>query len=358
MPLTALHFSSFALFLLPWRWKGQVPPKRRFLINQHGATSQKTAFFIVTTAKTSNPSYSRTDNNLPIVSQTMKHLQVSRKFWTAGRYFSFILQHIVTFPSTFLLTATALHTILHIAAFGAARKVAQRSPRSTPVWGARSLSPSTGLTSSHYVLRPNRSKQVRTRIRGPKLPWRITANYSKDLAQVCGFVLMMEPPITSMMQRTTLLTSHPLQRASGYRRADSSWPVSFTVSAWEWVYATSLSRGRSTQCANTSDPITSTSDLLLRQKCHCACSPIWVWPLRNREPPAKICHPTYNLVRRLRTNCQDTSSTEACVNFNYENIISSNAFSAVSFFLVSIYIRKSNEPITPEQFSPLSFIKQ
>jgi hypothetical protein len=67
-----------------------------------------------------------------------------------------------------------------------------------------------------------------------------------------------------------------------YRRADNSRPVSFTVSAWEWV--TSLSplqketkerqreweknkqtaRGRSTQCTNNSDPITSTSELLLR----------------------------------------------------------------------------------------------
>jgi hypothetical protein len=27
-----------------------------------------------------------------------------------------------------------------------------------------------------------------------------------------------------------------------YRRADNSWPVSFTVSAWEWVYATNISR--------------------------------------------------------------------------------------------------------------------
>jgi hypothetical protein len=40
--------------LLPWRWRRYVPPKRRFMHDLHGATSQKTAFFIVTTVKTSN----------------------------------------------------------------------------------------------------------------------------------------------------------------------------------------------------------------------------------------------------------------------------------------------------------------
>jgi hypothetical protein len=39
---------------LPWRWKRYVPPKRWFTQNLHGATSQKTAFFIVTAVKTSN----------------------------------------------------------------------------------------------------------------------------------------------------------------------------------------------------------------------------------------------------------------------------------------------------------------
>jgi hypothetical protein len=33
---------------------GGVPPKRRFTQDLHGATSQKTAFFIVTAVKTSN----------------------------------------------------------------------------------------------------------------------------------------------------------------------------------------------------------------------------------------------------------------------------------------------------------------
>jgi hypothetical protein len=39
---------------LPWRWRRYVPPKRRFTQDLHGATSKKTAFFIVTTVKTSN----------------------------------------------------------------------------------------------------------------------------------------------------------------------------------------------------------------------------------------------------------------------------------------------------------------
>jgi hypothetical protein len=36
------------------RWRRHVPPKRRFLEEPHGITSQKTAFFIVTVVKTSN----------------------------------------------------------------------------------------------------------------------------------------------------------------------------------------------------------------------------------------------------------------------------------------------------------------
>jgi hypothetical protein len=39
---------------LPWRWRQYVPPKRRFTQYPHGATSQKTAFFIVTAMKISN----------------------------------------------------------------------------------------------------------------------------------------------------------------------------------------------------------------------------------------------------------------------------------------------------------------
>jgi hypothetical protein len=35
-----------SLIFVPWRWKRYVPPKRRFTQALHGATSQKTAYFI------------------------------------------------------------------------------------------------------------------------------------------------------------------------------------------------------------------------------------------------------------------------------------------------------------------------
>jgi hypothetical protein len=41
---------------LPWRWRRYDPPKSRFnRPHLHGATPQKTTFFIVTAVKTSNP---------------------------------------------------------------------------------------------------------------------------------------------------------------------------------------------------------------------------------------------------------------------------------------------------------------
>jgi hypothetical protein len=40
------------------RWRRYVPPKRRLTPHLHGATSKKTAFFIVTAVKTSNLTYS------------------------------------------------------------------------------------------------------------------------------------------------------------------------------------------------------------------------------------------------------------------------------------------------------------
>jgi hypothetical protein len=43
-------------FFLPWRWRRHALPKHRFSQDLHDATSQKTAFFIVTAVKTSNPS--------------------------------------------------------------------------------------------------------------------------------------------------------------------------------------------------------------------------------------------------------------------------------------------------------------
>jgi hypothetical protein len=41
-------------FLSPWWWRRQVSPKRRFLQEPHGVTSQMTAFFIVTAMQTPN----------------------------------------------------------------------------------------------------------------------------------------------------------------------------------------------------------------------------------------------------------------------------------------------------------------
>jgi hypothetical protein len=41
------------LFLLPWRWRRYVPPKRRLKLNGlHGVISQKTILFITTSVKT------------------------------------------------------------------------------------------------------------------------------------------------------------------------------------------------------------------------------------------------------------------------------------------------------------------
>jgi hypothetical protein len=46
-----------------WRWRRHVPPKRRFIINPHGVTSQKTAFFIISALKASNP-FQKTSSRL------------------------------------------------------------------------------------------------------------------------------------------------------------------------------------------------------------------------------------------------------------------------------------------------------
>jgi hypothetical protein len=40
--------------LSPWCWRRELPPKRRFLQEPHGITSQMTVFLIITTVKTSN----------------------------------------------------------------------------------------------------------------------------------------------------------------------------------------------------------------------------------------------------------------------------------------------------------------
>jgi hypothetical protein len=49
-----LTLVPYLRIFVPWRWRRYVPPKCRFTQNLHGDTSQKTAFFIVTTVKTSN----------------------------------------------------------------------------------------------------------------------------------------------------------------------------------------------------------------------------------------------------------------------------------------------------------------
>jgi hypothetical protein len=45
---------TYRLHLQGRKWRRYVSPKRRFTQNLQGATSQKTAFFIVTAVKTSN----------------------------------------------------------------------------------------------------------------------------------------------------------------------------------------------------------------------------------------------------------------------------------------------------------------
>jgi hypothetical protein len=51
---TAVALFLAHVFLSPWWRRRYVPPKRRFLQEPHGVTSQKTTFFIVTAVKTSN----------------------------------------------------------------------------------------------------------------------------------------------------------------------------------------------------------------------------------------------------------------------------------------------------------------
>jgi hypothetical protein len=63
---------------LPWRWRRYVPPKRRFKQDLHGATSQKTAFFIVTAVKISNLTtmlYFKLDRRSVVVWYTKTELQ-------------------------------------------------------------------------------------------------------------------------------------------------------------------------------------------------------------------------------------------------------------------------------------------
>jgi hypothetical protein len=48
------HAGSSLAIILPWNCRRYIPPKRRFTQDLHGASSQKTAIFIVTAMKTSN----------------------------------------------------------------------------------------------------------------------------------------------------------------------------------------------------------------------------------------------------------------------------------------------------------------
>jgi hypothetical protein len=99
-----------------------------------------------------------------------------------------------------------------------------------------------------------------------------------------------------------------------YRRANNSRPVYFTVSAWEWVYATNLShlqwetkeRGRETRKRHVGEAHSVLiTGIRLPQRLIC------YWGktvslrmltnlrladlrLRNRDPPATICRPTYS----------------------------------------------------------------
>jgi hypothetical protein len=101
--------------------------------------------------------------------------------------------------------------------------------------------------------------------------------------------------------------SSPPSDMDMYRRADNSRPVS-TVSAWEWVYATSLCRlQRETRERETSKRLVGEAHsvlvtaILLPQHVSCYWGKIvslrmladLVWSLRNREPTARICSPTY-----------------------------------------------------------------
>jgi hypothetical protein len=71
-----------------WKWRLYVPPKRRFTQDLQGATSQKTAFFIVTSVKTSNLTYFRTLHQLSWstlywISRGSSSLILGRNIWAS-----------------------------------------------------------------------------------------------------------------------------------------------------------------------------------------------------------------------------------------------------------------------------------
>jgi hypothetical protein len=75
---------------LPWWWRRYVPPKRRFTQELHGATSLKTAFFIVTAMKTSSLIY---DNCFKMQCNNFKKLLLM-KVNTIIKYFLYQIVHL------------------------------------------------------------------------------------------------------------------------------------------------------------------------------------------------------------------------------------------------------------------------
>jgi hypothetical protein len=91
-----------------------------------------------------------------------------------------------------------------------------------------------------------------------------------------------------------------------YRHPDNSRPVSFTVSAWDWVYATNLYRLRreretskrhvgEAHCVLTTAILLPQCELLLRQNSHGTRSPILGFADLRLTTPAKISRTTYTL---------------------------------------------------------------
>jgi hypothetical protein len=82
-------------FLSPWWRRRHVPPKRRFLQEPHGVTTQKTPFFIVTAVKTSNLPY-------------------KEKLCLWYNYINFSSKYLVLFDSKIVTTRLILKTSGHV----------------------------------------------------------------------------------------------------------------------------------------------------------------------------------------------------------------------------------------------------
>jgi hypothetical protein len=87
---TLLTFFLTHRFLSPWWLRRCVPPKRRFLQEPHGVTSQKMAFFTVTAVKTSNLTQLQPIYGLTYYTDHCKYSTYSRCLVTDSnkRYFS------------------------------------------------------------------------------------------------------------------------------------------------------------------------------------------------------------------------------------------------------------------------------